>query len=141
MSAVAAAHQLHKLRLNQPLTPTDLSELERILRQVARGEDALVARAKETGLAFFVRSLVGLDRTAAKQAFAKFLNRSTLTGAQLHFVNMIVDHLTQNGAMEPERLYESPLTDANPSGVAGVFPPADVADLVQLIRAASASAA
>ena len=40
-----------------------------------------------------------------------------------------------------ERLYESPFTDANPSGVAGLFPPADVADLIQLIRTTSLAAA
>lgn len=132
---------VHKLRLNQPLTPTDLSELERILQDLANGQEALVARAKENGLGFFVRSLVGLDRAAAKQAFSTFLSRATLSGSQLHFINLIIDHLTQNGAMEPERLYESPFTDTNPAGVAGVFPDADVAELIRLIRSTNAAAA
>ena len=35
---------------------------------------------------------------------------------------MIVDHLTENGAMEAGRLCESPYTDLNPLGVEGLFP-------------------
>lgn len=125
---------VHKLRLNQPLTPTDLSELERILQEAAGGDATLVARARQGGLPLFVRSLIGLDRVAAKEAFAKFLENSTLTGAQLHFLNMLIDHLTQNGVMEPERLYESPFTDANPSGVAGVFQPTEVTELIAVLE-------
>jgi len=132
---------VHKLRLNQPLTPMDLTELERILHEVAGGNDAIVARVREAGLALFVRSLVGLDRTAAKQAFGKFLDRSTLSGAQHHFLNMVIDHLTQNGAMEPDRLYESPFTDANPSGVAGIFPAAEVTELIAVLETFKANAA
>ncbi len=132
---------VHKLRLNQPLTQTDLSELERILQEVAGGEAALVARARQEGLALFVRSLVGLDRAAAKDAFARFLDGRTLTSAQLHFLNMIIDHLTQNGAMEPDRLYESPFTDASPSGVAGVFAPAEVTELIAVLETFKANAA
>jgi type I site-specific restriction endonuclease len=33
---------------------------------------------------------------------------------QLEFVNLIVDHLTERGVMEPARLYESPFTDLTP---------------------------
>ena len=132
---------IHKLRLNQPLTPTDLAELERILREVAAGEDALVARARQEGLAVFFRSLVGLDRLAAKDAFAKFLEGSTLTGAQHHFVNMVIDYLTQNGVMEPDRLYESPFTDANPSGVSGMFAPAQVTELITVLESFKTNAA
>lgn len=39
---------------------------------------------------------------------------------QLHFINMIIDHLTHNGSVAPERLNEPPFTDSDPGGVAGV---------------------
>lgn len=37
------------------------------------------------------------------------------------FVNMIVDYLTENGAMNPALLYSSPYTDFSPLGVDGLF--------------------
>src|SRR6516225_160059 len=35
--------------------------------------------------------------------------------------NMIVEHLTARGVMDPRLLYESPFTDLDPLGVAGIF--------------------
>ena len=49
----------------------------------------------------FVRSLVGLDREAAKQAFSEFLLNRKLTANQHEFLNMIIDHLTARGVMAP----------------------------------------
>lgn len=49
------------------------------------------------GLGRFVRSLVGLDQAAAKQAFAGFLDGKVLTADQLEFIDLIVDHLTARG--------------------------------------------
>ena len=54
---------------------------------------------------------------------------------------MIIDHLTQHGAMDAALLYESPYTDMNPLGVTGVFPEAQVQELVGILRNISASAA
>jgi len=45
------------------------------------------------GLGLFVRSIVGMDREAAKRAFDGFLSGKTLAANQIHFVNLIVDYL------------------------------------------------
>ena len=62
---------LQRLRRNKPLTPDDLVALEQMLIDSGTGEAADIAQAKEQshGLGLFVRSLVGLDREAAVEAF------------------------------------------------------------------------
>ena len=77
------------------------------------------ATEESHGLGLFVRSLVGLDREAAKQAFAGFLAGTTLNANQIEFVNLIVDHLTEHGVMGAAPLYESPFTDITPRGPDG----------------------
>jgi type I restriction enzyme R subunit len=86
------------------------------------------------GLGLFVRSLVGLERDAAKAAFAGFIESQNLTGNQIEFINLIVDHLTERGAMDPRRLYESPFTDLDDQGVSGVFAQVDVLKIVQVLN-------
>src|SRR5258708_7114608 len=82
----------------------------------------------------FIRSLVGMDREAAKQAFGVFLTGRTPSANQIEFVNLIVDHLTEHGVMEPARLYESPFTDINPRGPEGMFTEPQVDELVSVLK-------
>jgi type I restriction enzyme R subunit len=77
--------------------------------------------------------LVGLDREAAKKALAVFLNGSTLSANQIEFINLIIDHLTEQGVMEARLLYESPFTDLSPQGPDGVFTSAQVDELLALL--------
>jgi type I restriction enzyme R subunit len=123
-----------KLKRNESLTPTDLNELERIFLEAGVDREALGTLEADVGLPRFVRGLVGLDREAAKRAFAEFLNGRTLTANQLEFLDLIIDHLTARGVMDPKLLYESPFTDFDRNGVEGVFERADVVRLVQILR-------
>jgi type I restriction enzyme, R subunit len=133
---------IHKLRFNQALTATDLSELERILLEAGIAKDADLAQAKQIsqGLGIFIRSLIGLDREAAKQAFGVFLAESTATANQIEFINLIIDHLTHHGIMDPGSLYESPFTDINSQGPEGVFSPKQVDSLVTVLEQIRAAA-
>jgi type I restriction enzyme, R subunit len=123
-----------KVRRNEPLTPTDLKELERIFLAAGVDETALGTLQVDGGLPRLVRGLVGLDRETAKHAFAEFLDGRRLTADQLEFLDLIIDHLTARGVMNPELLYEPPFTDFNRNGVEGVFEPADVVHLVRILR-------
>ena len=133
---------IHKLRMNRALTPTDLSELERILAESGAGGAEDINQAKELshGLGLFVRSLVGLDREAAKEAMAGFLAGKTLGANQIEFVNLIVNHLTEHGMMEASRLYESPFTDITPQGPEGLFTSAQVDELITILDGVRATA-
>ena len=81
------AHESHlslqRLRRNQPLTPSDLDELGKMLVE-AGGSTEVIQQATEQshGLGIFIRSLVGLDRETAKQAFSAFVVGTTATASQ-----------------------------------------------------------
>jgi type I restriction enzyme R subunit len=92
------------------------------------------------GLGLFVRSLVGLDREAAKEALAGFLAGKTLSANQIEFVNLIINHLTEHGVMRAALLYESPFTDITPQGLDGLFTFSQVDKLVLLLNEVHARA-
>jgi type I restriction enzyme R subunit len=133
---------IHKLRLNKALTSSDLDELERMLTANGVGGAGDVRKAKEEchGLGLFVRSLVGLDREAAKQAFAGFVAGTTLNANQIEFVNLIVDHLTEHGVMGASLLYESPFTDVTPTGPDGLFTSSQLDGLLAVLDRVRAAA-
>lgn len=95
---------------------------------------------KQNSLGLFIRSLVGLDREAAKAAFGEFLAGKTLTANQIDFINLIVDHLTENGTMPATRLYESPFTDIAPTGPEDLFPSDDVDAIISILNTVPATA-
>lgn len=133
------AHESHlslqRLRRNQALTSSDLVELEKMLIEAGGTQPQIdVAKEQSHGLGIFIRSLVGLDREAAIQAFSDFVNGTTSTPNQIEFVNLIVQELTQNGVMEADRLFQSPFTDLNAQGPLGIFPAAKVSQIVDVLN-------
>lgn len=126
---------LRKLRGNQPLTATDLEELGRML-VAAGGSDRpeldWVREHAGAELGVFVRSLVGLERQAAEEALAAFLDEGRWTTRQIRFTRMLVDDLVRNGVVDPGRLYEDPYLALG--GVDAVYPQ-DAADAVVAVLA------
>jgi type I restriction enzyme R subunit len=125
-----------KLRFNKPLTPSDLQELERFVYE----SDVVESRKRfEQGfgadrpLTLFIRSLVGLDRNAAKEAFGAFLDANRYSSQQIRFVEMIIDRLTQSGVVDPGQLYEPPFTGMHHAGLDGAFQDADADQIVSIL--------
>jgi len=117
---------IHRLRTNQPLTATDLQGLEKTLAEI--GEDdgeslfnGLLARSESPTLAHFVRSMVGMDRTAAQAAFSGFLTDQSLTPPQIRFIEMVIEQLTARGVMDASALYEPPFSNLHAGGPDALF--------------------
>ncbi|CEG09837.1 type I restriction enzyme EcoKI subunit R [Afipia felis] len=133
---------IHKLRQGKPLTATDLSELEKMLLDAGVGQAGDIEKAKEVSQGFgrFVRSLVGLDRGAVTEAFGDFLGGGTASAPQIEFIDMVIEHMTDQGTIEPEALYEQPFINIAPTGPDQLFGEDKVRQLFTKIRAINESA-
>ena len=116
---------LQKLRNNIPLKPEDWDALERIFwnevgteaeyREATHinGDDAVMP------LGQFVRSLTGLDKETANQAFSEFLDTGMYTKDQVFFVRCIVDYITEYGTLDQKVMADNEF--ANGLSVVTVF--------------------
>ncbi len=101
-----------KLKSNIPLTENDVAELERILWSEVGTKQDYEREIGAVPLGEFVRSVIGLDMTAAKAAFADYLDNAQLDSRQIYFVNQIVEYIVHNGMMKDlSVLQDSPFTD------------------------------
>ncbi|MDE0136435.1 MAG: DEAD/DEAH box helicase family protein [Acidimicrobiaceae bacterium] len=125
-----------KVRSGEPLTSADMDDLQRVLVAVGIGDDATFAEASQRAGSFglFIRSLVGLDRAAAKRAFAKFLDDKQYSVNQIRFVEMVIDYLTEHGTVEERRVYESPFISVAPEGPDAIFVSDDVDEFFEIVK-------
>ncbi|MES3043996.1 DEAD/DEAH box helicase family protein [Sphingomonas faeni] len=133
------AHRDHltlvRLRQGRPLTPADLDALQTLFNEAGVvGPDAFTRFRGVDALPGLIRSWVGLDRNAAKHALNAALDGVTLSAKQLRFLDLVVDHLTVSGSMDPALLYAPPFTDATPNGVSDVFDLLQTQAIVTAIR-------
>ena len=133
---------IHRLKHNQPIHAADIEALESIL--FSEGGpcsriEFVSAYGTDTPLGKLVREIVGLDRSAAQEAFAEFLTRGNLTADQMTFLGQIVDHLVHNGTMDPNLLFGPPFTDFHDNGIVGVLPQ-DAQAIVRTIQAINGNA-
>jgi len=101
-----------KLKTNQPLTSADIKVLENILWNEVGTKQDYENEFGSKPLGEFVREIVGLDMNAAKEAFAAYLNDTSLDNNQIYFVNQIVEYIVHNGLMKDlSVLQDAPFTD------------------------------
>ena len=90
-------------------------------------------RAGSFGL--FIRSLVGLDRAAAKRAFAKFLDDKRYSTNQIRFVDMVIHYLSEHGTVEERRIYESLFISVASEGPDALFDtPDDATEFFEIVK-------
>ena len=86
--------------------------LESILWSEVGTKDEYDAEYQGKPLGEFVREIVGMDMRAAKEAFAEYLNDTSLDSNQIYFVNQIVEYIVHNGLLKDMSvLQEPPFTD------------------------------
>ncbi len=101
-----------KLKSNVPLNAEDVQALEHVLWSEVGSKKDYETEYGEKPLGEFVREIVGLDMTAAKAAFAEYLNDVNLDADQIYFVNQIIEYIVRNGVMKDMTvLQEPPFTD------------------------------
>lgn len=117
-------------------------ELEELVVLVLRIDDKanirhLTGHDPETrrSLLTVFRGLVGLDAEAVEKAFTHFVAKHPrLTSQQLRFLQLLQNHIAQNGGIEIDRLYEPPFTTIHAESVDGIFPsPEDVDELLAIL--------
>ena len=129
-----------KLKSNIPLTEDDVKVLENILWSEIGTKQDYMAEYGQKPLGEFVREIVGLDMNAAKEAFAKYLNDTSLDSRQIYFVNQIVEYIVHNGMMKDlSVLQEAPFTDCG--SIVEIFTDLSVwAGIRQVIESVNANA-
>jgi type I restriction enzyme, R subunit len=133
---------MYRLRTGRQLTAADLKTLEQMVGASGIGDEELLKQAAQEaqGLGLFLRGLLGLDKGAAKEAFADFLGGHQLNSNQIDFVNLIIDSLAEVGVVDAARLYESPFTDLAPLGPDVLFNESEVTEIVDILHRVKASA-
>lgn len=133
-------HQDHitirRLKNNEPVSQQDIQALEDILFS----EEGPIPRNEyekiygERPLGYLVRSITGLSRQAAKQAFADFMGQAPLHPDQISFLDEVVEYLIHNGTMEPKIMFEIPFTHFHDKGVVGIFGDGKAREVVEVVE-------
>lgn len=126
---------IHKLRNNIPITSTELSSLNKMLFE--QGELGSKEKFEEAygsqPLGKFIRSIVGLEVSAAKEALSKFINSPALNPQQIRFMDTIIQYLSVNGTIDPGALFSPPFSDISPNGLIAVFNEEQSSEIVSLL--------
>jgi type I restriction enzyme R subunit len=132
----ARAEIVAKLRSGEPISADDMDELQRVLVAAGIGDTVTFAEASDRAGSFglFVRSLVGLDRAAAKRAFGRFLDDKCYSRNQITFVDLVIDYLTEHGTIAEARIYESPFTSVAAEGPDAIFDKVDLDEFFGVLQ-------
>ena len=134
---------IQKLKQNIPISHFELQALENILfdgKERGTKEDFVKLHGQQP-LGKFIRSIVGMDTNAAKEAFGEFLTAGNLSADQIRFIDMIIDYLTKNGVIDAEMLFEEPFTTFHTEGIAGLFDEEKTTRILTILRRIDANAA
>ncbi|MCG7377371.1 DEAD/DEAH box helicase family protein [Paenibacillus sp. ACRSA] len=148
ISEYVREHQDHiaiqKLKRNKSITLLDITSFADMLEEEQAGTkeqfNQHFGSGENNSFGIFVRGLLGLDRSAAQDAFAILLQKTNLNANQINFINMIIDYLSVNGILEPSKLLDQPFVTLHHEGVYGLFDEKTVDEIVSVMYALKESA-
>ena len=131
---------LKKIRAGLPVAPDDLEELtsEVLIHDPDLHLDELLVhypnKAKRIDIA--IRQIIGLDAEKVDEKFKTFVQKyPALNANQIRFLELLKSYISRYGAIELEKLWETPFTTIHGSGVEGVFTNSEqVDDLLALLN-------
>lgn len=114
---------IDKIRKNIKVTKDDLDYIEKFLfEQGSVGSKEVFKEVfGEKPLGEFIRSVVGLDKVEAKNAFSKMVNFASLNTQQIQFMDLIIEYFSVNGVMEIKQLFNPPFSDIYAGGMIKLF--------------------
>lgn len=126
---------IHKLTSNQPITSEEVKQLEDILfnEDLCGTREEYEENYGEQPLGTFIRSILGLELSAANEAFAEFINAPGLRADQMTFIKKIITFLTKNGRIDKKMLFEPPFTEQHQDGVIGLFDDAQATRIISIV--------
>lgn len=136
---LAANPTLQKVHKGEPIAEQELSSLTSTILTTHPGVSLQVLNEfygrTASELQLTVRELIGLDVQAIEQHFAQFLHtHPSLTAQQVRFMNLLKSYIAQHGSIVIEKLYDAPFSSISHEGIDGVFAPADVGELVAVLK-------
>ncbi|HHG4670967.1 TPA: DEAD/DEAH box helicase family protein [Pseudomonas aeruginosa] len=136
---LAANPTLQKIHKGEPIAEQELNSLTSTILTTHPGVSLQVLNEfygrTASELQLTVRELIGLDLQAIEQHFAQFLHsHPSLTAQQVRFMNLLKSYIAQHGSIVIEKLYDAPFSSISHEGIDGVFTPADVGELVAVLK-------
>ena len=138
---------LRKIRAGEPVAESDLDELvsDVLLQDPDLHLEALLEHYpnKSKSLALAIRRIVGMDAVKVDEHLKAFVQQSpTLNANQIRFLELLKSHISTYGAIELEKLWETPFTALHAEGIDGVFTDSDQIDsLLELLDNLNSTAA
>lgn len=115
---------LQRIRAGKRVPDEDLETLVTLVLRVDDKANVkrLVQPEQKQSLLDVLRGLVGLDAEAVEAAFKDFVHKyPQMSAQQLRFLQMLKNHIVQNGGITIERLYDVPFTTIHAEGIDGIF--------------------
>ncbi|MFD2907521.1 DEAD/DEAH box helicase family protein [Flavobacterium ardleyense] len=126
---------INRIQNGEAITEDELKSLEAVLFSNKIQKEQV---EKEIGhrldLVAFIISLIGLSSEKVNASFADFINKYQLTAVQIQFLDTIKLFLTNNGKIDPSKLYDSPFKSYHSQGIDGVFNEEQSINIFSIIR-------
>jgi len=129
---------LQKIYNGEAISRSDIDKLASLIltQTPAVDMDLLKEFFEQTAeqLIFEIHRIIGLQPEAVKDRFSVFAsNHPEMTSKQLTFLGLLQNYISKYGAIEIDRLYETPFINIDSNGLDGVFPDELVADEIVAI--------